>query len=200
MAAARRDRRSTLERVFATGMLAALCAGGLGIAWNFVANSDRAAQRRSSLERAALLMEKREAYEWLQQNAAENARVVAGEDGSLYLYTGRQAMAHIALQRAGAYDDAYLREDLAHMTDVARAIGAQYWLAASDDSDKQWVSAKPFLAARYKEIEDVLPEMFRSSGGHVRIYGLGCVQHPEVADCREADRVLFPEGGEKSNR
>jgi 4-amino-4-deoxy-L-arabinose transferase-like glycosyltransferase len=196
LAAALRVRRSAFERAFAAGLGVAMCACGLGIAWNFVADEDRAAQRRSSIDRAALFAEKREAYDWLRQNAPEDARVVAGEDGSLYLYTGRQAMAHIALQRAGAYDETYMQEDLKHMTDVAKAIGAQYWLAASDDSDKQWVAAKPFLTARFSEIENAVPEVFRSSGGHVRIYGLGCVQHPEVPACQAADRVLFPIGSE----
>jgi len=149
---------------------------------------------------SALLKEKREAYAWIRQNTPEDGRVVAGEDGSLYLYTGRQAMAHIALQPAGAYDEAYLRKDLGHMTDVAKAIDAHYWLASSDDSDKQWVAAKPFLAARYNEIEGALPEVFRSSRGHVRIYDLGCVQHPEVPACQTADPVLFPEGSENPSR
>ena len=81
-------------------------------------------------------------------------------------------MAPIALRRAGAYDPVYLQQDLEHMTDVAAAIGAAYWLASSDDSDKQWVAAKPFLAERLHEIESGLPELFRSSDGHVRIYGL----------------------------
>ena len=196
LAAAMRVRRSALETAFAAGLGVAICAFGLGIAWNFVANEDRAEQRRSSIDRAALLAEKREAYDWLRRNAPEDARVVAGEDGSLYLYTGRLAMAHIALQRAGAYDEAYMREDLEHVTDVAKAIGAQYWLAAPDDSDKQWMAAKPFLAARFCEIENALPEVFRSSGGHVRIYGLGCVQHPEVPACQANDRALFPMGSE----
>jgi len=192
-------RRPPFERAFAAGLWLALCAGGLGIAWNFLSNADRAAQRRSSLERGALLLEKREAYDWIRQNTLENARFVAGEDASLYLYTGRQAMAHIALQRAGAYDDAYLLQDLDHMTDVARAIGAQYWLGSSDDSDKQWVAAKPFLAARFGEIEGALPEVFRSHGGHVRIYDLECVQHPETAACQTADRVLFPKESEHTS-
>ncbi|HLJ23813.1 MAG TPA: hypothetical protein VKT71_06865 [Candidatus Acidoferrales bacterium] len=192
--AAMRTRKTRVERAFAAALLAALCAGGLGIAWNFAANKDRAELRRTSLNRGALLVEKREAYDWIRRNAPEGARAVAGEDGSFYLYTGRQAMAHIALQRAGAYDDAYLQNDLAHVTDVARAIGAQYWLASPDDSDKQWRAAKPPLAARYNEVEEVLPELFRSSGGQVRIYGLGCVQRPDMPECQVADRVLFPQG------
>jgi hypothetical protein len=192
LSAAMRAPRAGIERVSAAAMAIVLCAFALGIGWNVAADADRAALRSSSEQRAKLLVEKREAYDWLRQNAPPDARVVAGEDAALYLYTGRQAMAHIALQRAGAYDHAYLEEDLDHLTDVAQAIHAQYWFASSDDSDKQWVAAKPLLAARFSEVEGVLPERFRSSGGRVRIYGLGCVQHPQVPECREADEVLFP--------
>jgi len=84
-------------------------------------------------------------------------------------------MTSIEPRSAGAHDPAYLREDLAHMGDVGAAIGATYWVGSSDDSDKQWVAAKPLLAARLEEIENGLPEIFRSSGGHVRIYALGRV-------------------------
>ncbi len=192
LAAAARARRSALEAAFAGGIGVALCVLGLGIAWNAVTNPDRARQNKLSVDRAALLAEKREAYAWLRQNAPAEARVVAGEDGCLYLYTGRQAMAHIALQRAGAYEETFLYQDLLYMTDVAKAIDAPYWVGSSDDSEKQWVAAKPFLAARFSEIESVLPEVFRSSHGHVQIYGLGCVRHPEDLACQAADRVLFP--------
>lgn len=198
LAAALRARKSAANTALAAGLGVAFCALVLGIAWNALANSDRAMLRDLSVNRAALLAEKREAYQWLAQNAPADARVVAGEDGCLYLYTGRQAMAHIALQRASAYDETYLRDDLLHMTDVAKAIDAQYWVGAFDDSDKQWVAAKPFLERRFSEIEGALPELFRSSGGHVRIYGAGCVRHPEDAACRAADHVLFPGGGENT--
>jgi hypothetical protein len=179
--------RPRAERILAAAAAAALGALALGIAWNFIANKDRAGQRQAGAERGALLAEKQQAYDWFRQHAPDDARAIAGEDGSFYLYTGRQAMAPIELRRAGAYDSVYLQQDLAHMTDVAAAIGAAYWLASSDDSDKQWVAAKPFLAERLGEIESGFPELFRSSAGHVRIYGLACLQHP---DCRPMSGAL----------
>ena len=151
--------------------------------------SRRAAAGRRGTRRPPA--EKQQAYDWFRQHAPDDARVIAGEDGSFYLYTGRQAMAPIVLRRAGAYDSAYMEEDLNRMMDVAKAIGASYWLASSDDSDKQWVAAKPFLAERLGEIESGFPELFRSSAGHVRIYGLPCLQHP---DCRPMSGALRPAG------
>ncbi len=191
LTAAIRSPRPLIERLFAAVLGVAMAALALGMVWNF-AVGDRAQLHRLSRSRAALLAEKREAYAWLRRNSSGDARAVAGEDGCLYLYTGRQAMSYIALLPAGAYEPARLQKDLDHMTDVAQAIGAEYWLASPDDSDKQWKAAKPLLAARLDQIESVLPELFRSGGGHVQIYGLPCVQHPEDPSCRSAHRVLFP--------
>ena len=194
LTAATRAPRAPIERVVAASFGIALTVLAFGVVWNFEFGDDRAQLRRTSRDRAALLVEKREAYDWLRRNSSADARAVAGESGCLYLYTGRQAMAYIALLPAGVYEPAYLQRDLNHMTDVARAIGAEYWLASPDDSDKQWKSAKPFMATRLEQIESVLPELFRSRYGHVRIYGLPCVQHPEDPSCQSADRVLFPDG------
>lgn len=186
--------RPRIERTLAAALAAAMGVFIVGIAWNFIANTDRAQQRRASVDRGALLLEKQEAYTWIRQHAPGNARVIAAEDGSLYLYTGRQAMTSIAMRPAGVYDRTYVQEDLAHMTDVATAIGATYWLASSDDGDKEWVAARPFLAARLGEIENGLPELFRSSAGHVRVYGYGCIQHPRISACRAADGALLSAG------
>ncbi len=183
--------RPAIERALAGVVGVAAIALVLGMAWNFIF-SGRADMVKTSEDAAQLLVEKKEAYEWLRANTPPEARVVAGEDVALYLYTGRQAMSHIALVPAGAYDESQLREDLDHMTDVARAIGAGYWMASPDDSGKQRKGAKPLLEARFAEIESVLPELFRSSGGRVKIYGTNCILHPEEAACASADRALFP--------
>ena len=168
------------ERILAASAQIAMAALALGIGWNFLANKDRAQQRQASADRAALLVEKQEAYDWFKRRAPGDARAVAEEDASFYLYTGHPAMTSIVLRQAGAYDTTYRDEDLQHMTDVAKAIGAGYWLASSDDG-RAWVAARPFVLARLHEIESGLPELFQSSGGHVRVYGLACLQDP---DCR----------------
>src|SRR5580658_2326500 len=64
--AALRAPRPTLQRIFAAALALAFFAGELGIAWNFVFNADRATQRRASVERGALLAQKREGYDWLR--------------------------------------------------------------------------------------------------------------------------------------
>jgi hypothetical protein len=187
-----RNSRNPTEKAIA--MALSLAGGALAtiIIWNFVANGDRTQLQDAARKRSLLLAEKLEAYDWIRQNTKPNARVVAGEDGCLYLYTGRQSMSFIALSRAAAYDPSRLQIDLDHMTDVAQAIDAQYWVASTDDSDKEWKSAKPLVAARLNQIESVLPELFRSSAGHVRIYDPYCIQKPEDSGCIAVDGVLFP--------
>jgi len=198
LATAIRAPRPMYERVMAGTASVVATALALGMAWNFVF-ADRADMIKKSEDAASLLAEKKEAYAWLRANSAPDARVVAGEDVAVYLYTGRQAMSHIALVPAGAYEPALIRADLAHLTDVARAIGAGYWIASPDDSEKQRRDAKPLLATRFAEIESVLPELFRSSGGRVKIYGTNCILHPQDSSCASADPILFPSANIESS-
>jgi hypothetical protein len=185
--------RPLATRLSAGAMGAALAALALGILWNAVTNRDRRDLQAISHTRAALLVDKNQAYDWIRHNSPNNSRIVAGEDGSVYLYTGRQSMAFIALLPVGIYEPHRMQSDLNHITDVGAAIGAAYWLASSDDSDKQWTAAKAPLAARLNEVEGVLPMLFRSSSGTVRIYSLGCLQNRQGPSCRSAGYVLFPE-------
>lgn len=171
-----------------------LAALALTVSWNFVINHGRGDLLSTSRSRAELLIEKRQAYDWLKANSPTDSRVIAVEDGCLYLYTGRQAMEPIAMLPVGFYQREQVQSDLDHITDVATAIRATYWLESADDGDKSEKGAKPRLNARLHEIESVLPELFHSSSGNVRIYGPGCLQNPQDPSCRSADQVLFPEG------
>ncbi len=171
------------SRILSLAGAMGLAALTMCIAWNFVIGGPRefTATSRNS---AALLREKQEGYEWLRHNSRSQERVIAGEDASLYLYTGRQSMSQMALLPSGAYDPVQLQSDLDHMTDVAKAIRADYWFASADDSDKQWKASRPLLTARLAQIEGGLPEVFRSSGGHVRIYRADCIWNPGDPSCK----------------
>lgn len=187
-----RGSRELSERLAARAGLAAGLVVFLAIGWNFV-HGDREKLREVSVKRAELLREKREAYGWIRRNSSPGERVIASEDAMLYLYTDRETMRPIELLPNGAYDPARLSLDLEHVTDVAGAIGATYWLASPNDSDTHWKASKRRLAARLSEVEGVLPELFTSSGGQVSVYGLGCVRSPNTAGCQAADRILFPD-------
>ena len=128
--------------------------------------------RRKSEDRAALLLEKREAYHWLQQTSSPEARFIAYEDASAFLYSERQGMRPTTFLPAGAFRPEVLKADLSCLTSSAEPIGASYWITAEDDFGFEWELAT--LGARYKEaeMESSLPLLFRSHQGHVRIYGL----------------------------
>jgi hypothetical protein len=189
--------RGTRIASLAVGFALAILA--VGMSWNFLANRDRRDLLANSRDRAKLLVEKSEAYDWIRHNSPDDARIVAAEDGCVYLYTGRESMEPIAMLPVGFYEPEQMQSDLSHITDVATAIGATYWVTSFDDSDKQAKDAKPQLAARLDEIEGVLPELFRSDSGNVRIYGLDCLRNPQGGSCRSADRVLFPDGHWSTN-
>jgi hypothetical protein len=118
--------------------------------------------------------------------------LIAGEDVSAYLYTGRQSMTSIALRPAGAYDSSLIREDMNHFADVAQAINAQYWVISPDDSSKQWKTAKPVLEVGFTRVQSAFPEVFRSSRGDVRILDIGCASRPEDAACQAIRQEFFP--------
>jgi 4-amino-4-deoxy-L-arabinose transferase-like glycosyltransferase len=188
------EKRAASEKIIAAGLGLGLVALAGAVAWNYVGGA-RSIMAARSQERGALLQEKREAYDWLRQHSPGGARVIAEEDVSLYLYTGRLAARPVALSPAGIFEPARLDAQLERMCDTARAIGADYWVISDDDFGMAWPKAIPKARAREQELEQVLPLVFRSRERHVRIYSLGCVNHPEYPACRAADRVLFPPAG-----
>jgi hypothetical protein len=142
--------------------------------------------------RASLLGAKQETYAWLTQNAASDARVIAWEDASTYLYTGRHALRPFMFTTEELYEPQRVQDDLAHATDVAHAIGAEYWIFAEDDFAFLWADRPASVDRRMREIEKALPLVHRSRDGRVRMYSLACVQRPNDPSCGSATRVLFP--------
>jgi hypothetical protein len=172
---------------------AAILLLSVGVMCNFMFG-ERAELRAESKRRELLLSEKREMYHWITQNAPRDARVVTPdtEDGAFYLYTGRQAIRRIAFLPAGAYDEQITRRDLDHVMDVAQATGAQYWMTV-DEYDATWKAYHDLVQARLSQFSSVLPELFRSSNGHVRILGLRCLQELRDPNCRAAKGILLPD-------
>src|SRR2546430_2472940 len=82
---------------------------------------------RESESRAALLVEKREAYAWLKENSARDATAIAYEDASMFLYSGRQAMRPVIFSpAAGVNRPEVLNNELPCITSSAEPIRAQY--------------------------------------------------------------------------
>ena len=134
-------------------------------------------------DRSNLLPDKREAYQWLSCCTPHDEVVIAYEDASLYLYSGRQSMRPVAFPTSGEIDPAYFREALSHITDVAHVTGARYWLIADDDFDLEYDTAASLGRVREKEFEQRLPVVFQSRNGHIRIYKIGCDDPSKIMPC-----------------
>ena len=126
----------------------------------------------ASQMRAELLREKIEAYSWLKENSPAEARFVAYEDGSAFLYSGRQGLRPAILSPSGMHRPEILNADLSCITSSAQAIGARYWIISDDDFGFEWEPAPSRAISKQKEMEASLRQVFRSQHGGVRIYEL----------------------------
>lgn len=167
-----------LAAIFAFGLLALTCGIALNDAFGTRILFGEMARNRSSL-----LPEKREAYQWISCCTSRDDVVIAYEDASLYLYSGRQSMRPIAFPTSGEFESKYLHEALAHLTDVARVTGARYWLMADDDFSAEGEPATSLGLMREKELKQGLPIVFQSRNGHVRVYRIGCDEGSKLQPC-----------------
>ena len=180
-----------LQRALALGF-ACVFTSVLGFTgWNYIVGDPRDLQRGSGVQ-AHALEEKKQAYQWIRDNAAPNDRIAAWEDGLMYLYTGRQGLRpFVPLPQDFYMDDREsLRRDLAHMCDASHHAGVHYWLVANDDF--LVASNIDRIGARVAEVVAVLPIVFHSKDDFVRIYDASCMTDLGRADCRSAAPILFP--------
>jgi hypothetical protein len=181
---------SRQERLVAFALSTFAISLGFAIAGNVAAARKPIAQL--SAGRALLRIQKEEVYRWLAINAPANSFVVAWEDASVYLYTGRKAMRPFVFTVAEFYEPERLPDALTHIADVARTIRADYWISASDDFGVEWPEAARAGRARLADLRGVLPTASVSTDGRVRVYRLECLQHPDVSACAAAVAVLIP--------
>jgi hypothetical protein len=165
--------RAPSQRVLAGALLACLVGLLCGLGANYVAGATTVI-RRTVDDRGRFLSDKREAYQWLSCCTAPDDVVISYEDASAYLYSGRHGMRPIAFPTSGEYNPAYVQQSLAHITDVAQALGARYWMVAGDDFSMDWEPATSLGRARVAELEKNLRLVFRSRNGYVRVYEIRC--------------------------
>jgi hypothetical protein len=170
------------ERVLAGVMAAGMAALAGAVVWN----TWQFYQPQPALEQqaAGLREDKAQAYDWIRKNTLREDRIVAFEDGRVYLYTGRQSVMPIAFSTEYLYthDPRALERDLAHMADTAAVVQAHYWLTSLDDfilADEQAQAAK----ARVAHLMSGLPEVYRSPDGWVGVYDISCLLQPQHAPC-----------------
>jgi hypothetical protein len=178
-------------RVGAAALAVIVLASAFIIVWGYK-NGMRKGIAFESQYRGTLLSSKQEAYSWLIRNSTSDARVIAWEDGSTYLYTGHVTLPPFSFTTEELYEPQRVLDDMAHATDVAYAIGADYWIFAEDDFAFSWADRPVSVDHRMRQIEQVLPLAYRSRDGRVRIYSLACIQHPDALCCASVVGVLFP--------
>jgi 4-amino-4-deoxy-L-arabinose transferase-like glycosyltransferase len=179
----------------------ALLAGGAlaaATAWNYVA-LDRRSLAEARFQREVSLPEKLQAYDWLRSNARQGDVIIATEDGLAYLYTDRTFINPTVLLPYDVYDPQHLASDLDHMTDVAVATRASYWLITSHDSQTQLHAFERPLRMRLNQWQATLPNLFRSSGTSVGIYDLRCARTslPRFTPCRTLEPTQDLRGAAK---
>jgi hypothetical protein len=125
-----------------------------------------------SAERSALLIDKREAYQWLQERTAPDARIIAYEAGSAFLYSNRQGIAPTVLLPCGKFQQEVLDAQSDCLLAPAEPIAASYWIVADDDFHLEWPAATSRERSIEKQLEASYPLLFRTQAGHVRIYRL----------------------------
>jgi hypothetical protein len=191
-----RSARPPAEKLLAGAVGLSLLALAGTAAWDYL-DGFRPLLRAMGERRAAMLAEKTQVYDWLQQNTDPQTRVVTYDDVSLYLFAGRQAIRPIQFSVEWYYtkDARVLERDLAHFTDTARQIGARYWVISDDDDIGMILGdGQRLLDARMAQLKSVLPMAFHTRENKVQVYDLGCVLQPLWGECRTALPVLFPEG------
>jgi hypothetical protein len=148
------------------------CAIGAALAIGAGISCWRGIQSNTQLSesRASLLEDKREAYSWLQQNSPADARILAYEDVSAYLYSGRLGMRPTIFSPAGIYRPEIFNRELSCLTSSAEPIGATFWLVADDDFGYEWEPANSRARQLEREMEGPVQPLFRSSRGYVRMY------------------------------
>jgi hypothetical protein len=123
-----------------------------------------------SKRRASIGPEKREAYDWLRNNAQAGASVIAYEDAALYLYSGHQAFRPVIFLPAGRFKPAILESELGCISESCVQTQAEYWMVSEDDFDFEWEPAATDGLDQEKRFLGGRPLLFRSRAGRVRIY------------------------------
>jgi hypothetical protein len=165
------SKSSRSERTVAAGFLAvsgAVLLCSVGVSWW----GEVHALAKTSESRGELLQEKRAAYSWLKQNTPAGSRILAYEDASSFLYSGRQSLRPVIFSAAGVYRPELLDSELGCINSNAAPIGAAYWLASDDDFVPEWEPARSRARDRESEMERKYQMLFRSDHGGVRIYKL----------------------------
>ena len=175
----------------AKALFAVLTLGFVGlagtVAWNY-AVENRKSHAEARFRRESALPEKLWAYNWLRLNTSPQDVSIATEGGLAFLYSGRKFINFTVLMPLDLYDRRRLEHDLDHMPDVALALDARYWVITSTDSQTQLRAFEGQLRERLAHWESLLPRVYITPGGTIRIYDLQCLRRRLARDLPCSDR------------
>jgi 4-amino-4-deoxy-L-arabinose transferase-like glycosyltransferase len=185
LAQALRGTRPAPEKALAGVMALGMAAIGV-LAVEHYARGLRPGLRALAQKRNVLRQEQAQAYQWIRGNTNPETRLIAYEHVNLYLATGRQAMPPLVFTTDLAYvrNPQRLKQQLDSFTDVARHIGARYWVIAASEN--------PTWRERTDALRAALPRVFRSAQGTIEIYDLsgGAVGRPAVPQASSSRTTL----------
>jgi len=137
------------------------------------------------------------AYAWIRQHAAPDASVLAYEDGLAYLYTGHPSILPIASlpESFFLHDPRFARDDAARLADVAKHVGASYWLTSAYDPNADDPGGFGIVPERQKQILSRSPVVYRSPNGLVTLYDIRCLAGSKQAGCGATAGEVRPTRG-----
>src|SRR5260370_26088825 len=139
-----------------------LCAAGAVLLWGVEVSwrGEIGSIKKISESRRALLEDKRAAYAWLEKKTAPNSRILAYEDASAFLYSGRQGLRPVIFSAAGVYRPDVLSSELACIVSSAKPAGANYWVVSDDDFVSECEPARSRGLCKERDNEPTLGPLF----------------------------------------
>jgi len=139
-----------------------------------------------SRHRAALNRERREGYDWITRNTPASARVLAYEDGLVYLYTGRQAIRPVVITTDCYYQPERPKcaSDFSEMGSWTAYVGARYWLTDTDDLEFEGERRfRPEVRQHIAGLKSRIHPVFVSSSANVVVYDTTCLINSGDQSC-----------------
>lgn len=131
-----------------------------------------------------LFEEEEEVYRWIEANSAPSDVLLAYSDARFWLETGRKAVWPAAFTTEILYGgDAALEQQFDHYLDVARHLGARYWVFGKNEMAGDTEIGQRRLA----EIQRDLPLAFETPKGTYRVFDLSSLAPapPAISATRE---------------
>lgn len=164
------------RRVTALATLAATMAIGAIITVNYCYAVPKELGGLASGHRK-LLTDELAAYKWIRGHTSVHARVIAYEEGLCYLYTGRPSIMPLGYRTQAFYlnDERYADEDAARLLDVARHVGASYWVVTAADFGQAGLPDSKILPQRQLRLLAKAPVVFQTADDAVRVYDVRAI-------------------------